>query len=158
VHLSFVTPLLLNAGQTSNYLPYSDQEAELCMMEMSTTGAIVHLWFQTLGFVVSHFTCKQANCCPCFAATELTLRLATWVLFLLPMFCSHRGVLADEAENIATAHDDVLLAKILDKEECEALKMGEYLGVAAASSNPPKFIHFRYTPPSGNVKTKLAIV
>ncbi|KAH9557910.1 hypothetical protein CY35_07G109500 [Sphagnum magellanicum] len=67
------------------------------------------------------------------------------------------GVLADEAENIATAHDDVLLAKILDKEECEALKMGEYLGVAAASSNPPKFIHFRYTPPSGNVKTKLAI-
>ncbi len=77
---------------------------------------------------------------------------------LLPMFCSHRGVLADEAENIAAAHDDVLLAKILDKEECEALKMGEYLGVAAASSNPPKFIHLRYTPPSGNVKTKLAIV
>jgi leucyl aminopeptidase len=74
------------------------------------------------------------------------------------MFCSHRGVLADEAENIAAAHDDVLLAKILDKEECEALKMGEYLGVAAASSNPPKFIHLRYTPPSGNVKTKLAIV
>jgi leucyl aminopeptidase len=89
------------------------------------------------------------------------------------MFCSYRvdieeacnlgslsfvGVLADEAENIAAVHDDVLLAKILDKEECEALKMGAYLGVAAASSNPPKFIHLHYTPPSGNGKTKLAIV
>jgi leucyl aminopeptidase len=68
------------------------------------------------------------------------------------------SVLADEAENIAAAHDDVLLAKILDKEECEALKMGAYLGVAAASTNPPKFIHLRYTPPSGDVKTKLAVV
>jgi leucyl aminopeptidase len=74
---------------------------------------------------------------------------------LVPFFV---GVLADEAENIAAAHDDVLLAKILDKEECEALKMGAYLGVAAASTNPPKFIHLRYTPPSGDVKTKLAIV
>lgn len=72
------------------------------------------------------------------------------------VFCA--GVLADEAENIAAAHGDVMTAKILDKEECVELKMGAYLGVAAASTNPPKFIHLCYKPPSGTVTTKLAIV
>ncbi len=89
------------------------------------------------------------------AVMDTTLSSQSPWCFLVPFFV---GVLADEAENIAAAHDDVLLAKILDKEECEALKMGAYLGVAAASTNPPKFIHLRYTPPSGNVKTKLAVV
>ncbi len=89
------------------------------------------------------------------AVMDTTLSSQSLWCFLVPFFV---GVLADEAENIAAAHDDVLLAKILDKEECEALKMGAYLGVAAASTNPPKFIHLRYTPPSGNVKTKLAVV
>lgn len=68
------------------------------------------------------------------------------------------SVLADEAENIAAAHGDVMTAKILDKKECEELKMGAYLGVAAASTNPPKFIHLCYKPPSGTVTTKLAII
>lgn len=67
-------------------------------------------------------------------------------------------MLADEAENIAAAHGDVMTAKILDKKECEELKMGAYLGVAAASTNPPKFIHLCYKPPSGTVTAKLAIV
>jgi hypothetical protein len=89
------------------------------------------------------------------AVMDTTLSSQSLWRFLVPFFV---GVLADEAENIAAAHDDVLLAKILDKEECEALKMGAYLGVAAASTNPPKFIHLRYTPPSGDVKTKLAVV
>ncbi len=106
--------------------------------------------------LLTHSYLKQSSSAP-------RLLLLSWILpclhkvwcFLVPFFV---GVLADEAENIAAAHDDVLLAKILDKEECEALKMGAYLGVAAASTNPPKFIHLRYTPPSGDVKTKLAIV
>ncbi|CAN6244411.1 unnamed protein product [Urochloa humidicola] len=36
--------------------------------------------------------------------------------------------------------------------------MGAYLGVAAASANPPHFIHLCYRPTGGNVKRKLAIV
>lgn len=68
------------------------------------------------------------------------------------------SALANEASNIASAYSDVLTAKILDVEQCEELKMGSYLGVAAASANPPKFIHLCYKPPTGDVKTKLALV
>ncbi|XP_071686092.1 leucine aminopeptidase 1-like [Rutidosis leptorrhynchoides] len=67
-------------------------------------------------------------------------------------------VLANEAELIAKTYSDVFTAKILDTEQCKELKMGSYLGVAAASTNPPKFIHLCYKPPSGPVKTKLALV
>ncbi|KAI7728524.1 hypothetical protein M8C21_001042 [Ambrosia artemisiifolia] len=67
-------------------------------------------------------------------------------------------VLAEEAEKIAATYSDVFTAKILDTEQCKELKMGSYLGVAAASTNPPKFIHLCYKPPSGSVKTKLALV
>eukprot|EP00262_Sarcandra_glabra_P018269 TRINITY_DN6491_c0_g2_i1.p1 TRINITY_DN6491_c0_g2~~TRINITY_DN6491_c0_g2_i1.p1 ORF type:complete len:572 (-),score=114.25 TRINITY_DN6491_c0_g2_i1:32-1747(-) len=68
------------------------------------------------------------------------------------------GVLAEEASKIASLYSDVLTAKILDVEQCAKLKMGSYLGVAAASANPPHFIHICYKPPNGNVKAKLAIV
>ncbi|KAK6151584.1 hypothetical protein DH2020_014219 [Rehmannia glutinosa] len=68
------------------------------------------------------------------------------------------GVLAGEATKIASEYSDVFSAKILDVEQCKELKMGSYLGVAAASANPPHFIHLCYKPPSGQVKTKLALV
>ncbi|CAL9128215.1 leucine aminopeptidase 2, chloroplastic-like [Musa acuminata AAA Group] len=68
------------------------------------------------------------------------------------------GALAEEASKIATLYSDVLTATILDAEQCKELKMGSYLGVAAASSNPPHFIHLCYKPPNGDVKRKLAIV
>ncbi|KAA8522866.1 hypothetical protein F0562_009289 [Nyssa sinensis] len=68
------------------------------------------------------------------------------------------GVLAEEASKIASMYSDVISATILDVEQCKKLKMGSYLGVAAASSNPPHFIHLSYKPPSGLVKTKLALV
>ncbi|XP_071696923.1 leucine aminopeptidase 1-like [Rutidosis leptorrhynchoides] len=68
------------------------------------------------------------------------------------------GALAQEAEKIASTYSDVLTAKILDTEQCKELKMGSYLGVAAASANPPKFIHLCYKPPSGPIKKKLALV
>ncbi|KAJ0817278.1 putative aminopeptidase [Helianthus annuus] len=67
-------------------------------------------------------------------------------------------VLAEEAAKIAATYSDVFTAKILDTEQCKELKMGSYLGVAAASTNPPKFIHLCYKPPNGPVKTKLALV
>ncbi|CAI9293517.1 unnamed protein product [Lactuca saligna] len=68
------------------------------------------------------------------------------------------GVLAEEAEKIASTYSDVFSAKILDTEQCKELKMGSFLGVAAASENPPKFIHLCYKPPTGSIKTKLALV
>ncbi|KAK7411572.1 hypothetical protein VNO78_03007 [Psophocarpus tetragonolobus] len=68
------------------------------------------------------------------------------------------GVLAEEASNIASTFSDVFTAKILDAEQCKELKMGSYLGVAAASANPPHFIHLCYKPPSGPVNVKLALV
>nr|DAD27428.1 TPA_asm: hypothetical protein HUJ06_028896 [Nelumbo nucifera] len=68
------------------------------------------------------------------------------------------GALAEEASKIASMYGDVLTAKILDEEKCKELKMGSYLGVAAASANPPHFIHLCYKPPSGPIKAKLGLV
>ncbi|XP_052199219.1 leucine aminopeptidase 1-like [Diospyros lotus] len=68
------------------------------------------------------------------------------------------GVLAEEASKIASMYSDVLSATILNADQCKELKMGSYLGVAAASANPPHFIHLCYKPPSGPVKAKLALV
>ncbi|KAJ0724374.1 putative aminopeptidase [Helianthus annuus] len=67
-------------------------------------------------------------------------------------------VLAEEAAKIAATYTDVFTTKILDTEQCKELKMGSYLGVVAASTNPPKFIHLCYKPPNGPIKTKLALV
>ncbi|KAI3811322.1 hypothetical protein L1987_21043 [Smallanthus sonchifolius] len=66
--------------------------------------------------------------------------------------------LAQEAEKISSTYSDVFNVKILDTEKCKELKMGSYLGVAAASANPPKFIHLCYKPASGTIKKKLALV
>ena len=63
-----------------------------------------------------------------------------------------------QALHLGTSFGDVLTIKILDEEKCKELKMGAYLGVAAASTNPPKFIHIQYKPPKGETKIKLAIV
>ena len=67
--------------------------------------------------------------------------------------------MAEEAKKIASLYSDVISAKILDVEQCKELKMGSYLGVAAAASeNPAHFIHLCYKPPNGTVKSKLALV
>ena len=65
---------------------------------------------------------------------------------------------AEEALGLSSAYKDVLTVQILDEEKCRELKMGSYLAVAAASANPPKFIHIKYTPPNGQINVKLAIV
>jgi leucyl aminopeptidase len=74
------------------------------------------------------------------------------------MIIMFSGKLAEEASNIASLYSDVLSAKILNEEECKDLKMGSYLAVAAASANPPHFIHLTYKPPGGPAKVKLALV
>lgn len=79
------------------------------------------------------------------------------VLTLLS-FIDILGALAAEATKIASTYGDVLSATILNEEQCKELNMGSYLGVAAASANPPHFIHLRYKPPSGPVSVKLGLV
>ena len=63
--------------------------------------------------------------------------------------------LADTAKSIADAHH--LELEVLEREDCEKLKMGAYLGVAQASDLPPKFIHLTYRP-TETPKRKLAII
>jgi leucyl aminopeptidase len=66
--------------------------------------------------------------------------------------------LAAEAVELCSAFKDVLSVEIFDEDKCKDLKMGAYLGVAAAATNRPKFIHMKYRPPSGETNIKLAIV
>lgn len=63
--------------------------------------------------------------------------------------------LAETAADIA--RDYGIKLQILEREECEALGMGAYLGVAQASDLPPKFIHLTYVP-EGRAERKLAII
>jgi len=63
--------------------------------------------------------------------------------------------LAETAEAIASEYG--LAVEILEREECEKLGMGAFLGVAKATEIPPKFIHITYKP-EGTPRRKLAIV
>jgi leucyl aminopeptidase len=63
--------------------------------------------------------------------------------------------MAETAQQIANEHG--LQIEILEKEDCEQLGMGAFLGVAQASELPPKFIHLTYKPET-TPKRKLAIV
>lgn len=62
--------------------------------------------------------------------------------------------MAETAVAIASLHG--LQLEILEREECEQLGMGAFLGVAQASDLPPKFIHLTYKPDSP--KRKVAII
>lgn len=57
----------------------------------------------------------------------------------------------------AMAREYGLELEILEREDCERLGMGSYLGVAQASDLPPKFIHLTYNP-AGTPRRKLAII
>ena len=63
--------------------------------------------------------------------------------------------MAETAETLAKEFS--LALEILEKEDCEKLGMGAFLGVAKASDLPPKFIHLTYKP-EGTPRRKLAIV
>ncbi|MBE9010787.1 leucyl aminopeptidase [Pseudanabaenaceae cyanobacterium LEGE 13415] len=58
---------------------------------------------------------------------------------------------------LAIANEYGLDIQILEKEDCEKLGMGAFLGVAQASDLPPKFIHITYRP-QGTPRKKLAII
>ena len=59
--------------------------------------------------------------------------------------------LAEIAKNI-----EGIETKVFDKEEIERMGMGAYLAVGQGSSQPPKFIHMKYS--SKNPKKKIAII
>lgn len=63
--------------------------------------------------------------------------------------------LAEEAAAIADAFG--LELKVLERDDCEALGMGAYLGVAQGSDLPPKFIHLTYRP-AGEVSRRVVLV
>ncbi|NET37144.1 MAG: leucyl aminopeptidase [Cyanothece sp. SIO1E1] len=63
--------------------------------------------------------------------------------------------LATTAQELAQAYG--LELEILERDACEKLGMGAFLGVAQASDMPPKFIHLTYKP-AGTPRRKLAII
>ena len=63
--------------------------------------------------------------------------------------------MAETAMALASEHN--LQVEILEREDCQRLGMGAFLGVALASDLPPKFIHLTYKP-EGTPRRKLAII
>jgi leucyl aminopeptidase len=63
--------------------------------------------------------------------------------------------LAETVREMASEYG--MAIEILEREDCEKLGMGAFLGVAQASELPPKFVHLTYKP-EGTPKRKLAIV
>jgi len=54
---------------------------------------------------------------------------------------------AETARSLAESSRGSITCTILEKEDCERLGMGAFLGVAQGSELPPKFIHMKYTSP-----------
>jgi leucyl aminopeptidase len=47
---------------------------------------------------------------------------------------------------------------VYDRAECRRLGMGAFLGVAAGSAEPPKFIHLVYSPPGRGKRKRVALI
>ena len=63
--------------------------------------------------------------------------------------------LAERAE--AIAKDGRLRVTVLERDDCEKLGMGAYIGVAKGSEQPPKFIHLTYAP-RGRARKKVVVI
>ncbi len=94
------------------------------------------------------------------AAIDLARKICSGVILARELVAAPANVvtpitLAETATAIAQEYG--LNLEILEREDCEKLGMGAFLGVAKASDLPPKFIHLTYKP-SGTPRRKLAIV
>ena len=67
----------------------------------------------------------------------------------------HPTYLAKVAADIAK--EAKLGLKVFDRAECQKMGMGLFLGVAAGSEQPPKFIHLSYTP-AGRRRRRVAVI
>ncbi|HUG37221.1 MAG TPA: M17 family peptidase N-terminal domain-containing protein, partial [Candidatus Limnocylindrales bacterium] len=63
--------------------------------------------------------------------------------------------LAERAEEIARAGR--VRVRVLEREDCEKLGMGAFVGVAQGSQEPPKFIHLTYAP-SRRARRKVVVI
>ncbi|WP_017658914.1 leucyl aminopeptidase [Baaleninema simplex] len=93
-------------------------------------------------------------------AVDKSLKICSGVLLARELVAAPANVvnpitLAETAQ--AMANEYGLELEILEKEDCEKLGMGAFLGVAQASALPPKFVHLAYKP-EGTPRKKLAIV
>ncbi|KAF5829786.1 peptidase M17, leucyl aminopeptidase [Dunaliella salina] len=66
--------------------------------------------------------------------------------------------MAAAAAHIAKQAPETMTLEVLEKEQCEAMNMGLFLGVAECSDEPPKFIHLKYTPKGGSNGKSIALV
>ncbi|MBW4538494.1 MAG: leucyl aminopeptidase [Myxacorys chilensis ATA2-1-KO14] len=103
---------------------------------------------ELLGLAGQEAAIEKAHkiCSGVFLARELVAAPAN---YLTPV------TMAETASAIASEFG--LQAEILEKEDCEKLGMGAFLGVAQASDLPPKFIHLIYRP-DGAARKKVAII
>ena len=72
--------------------------------------------------------------------------LSRYLVEAPPNVCTPSHI-ANTAKHIAAKFPSVMSLSILEKEECEKLGMGSFLGVSEASDEPPKFIHLVYKSP-----------
>jgi len=83
---------------------------------------------------------------------------ATWFardLVNAPANDVHPTYLARVAQDVA--REARLRCKVFDRADCQKMGMGAFLGVAAGSQQPPRFIHLAYVPP-GRPRRRVAIV
>jgi leucyl aminopeptidase len=103
---------------------------------------------ELLGFAGQEAAVEKARqiCSGVFLARELVAAPANYVTPI---------TMAETA--LAIANEFGLESEVLEKEACEKLGMGAFLGVAQASDLPPKFIHLTYKP-QGTARRKVAII
>ncbi|MGH7355474.1 MAG: leucyl aminopeptidase, partial [Candidatus Rokuibacteriota bacterium] len=87
-----------------------------------------------------------------------TFAQGTWLardLINTPAIDLHPADLARQAAQVARAGR--LRLRVYDRSACRRLGMGAFLGVAAGSAQPPKFIHLTYTP-RGRARRRIAVI
>ena len=83
---------------------------------------------------------------------------ATWFardLVNAPANEAHPAELARVAAEVAK--EGRLRLRVYERAECQKMGMGAFLGVAAGSQQPPKFIHLAYTP-AGRARKRVAVI
>ncbi|MDJ0707832.1 MAG: leucyl aminopeptidase [Leptolyngbyaceae cyanobacterium MO_188.B28] len=93
-------------------------------------------------------------------AIQLAQQTCDGVILARQLVAAPANVVTPEAlveTAAAIAKDSDMELQVLEREDCEKLGMGAFLGVAQASDLPPKFIHLTYKP-AGTPRRKLAII